>query len=207
MESSVAKQPRLAGPVFGFKRGNRIAVLQGQADVVQAIDQAVLAEGVHFKVIHLAVRTGHGLRRQVDGQLVAHIGFHLLEQLIHFGIAQDDRQQAVLEAVVEEDVGVARRDDAAKAIFFQGPRRVLTAGAATEVFPGQQYTGALVTLGVEHKVLVQRALGVVLVGVAYVQVAPLVEQVRAKTGALDRFQELLGNDLVGVHVGTVQRRD
>src|SRR3546814_12395664 len=82
----------------------------------------------------------------------------LLEQLIHFGVAQDDRQQAVLEAVVEEDVGIARRDDAAKTILFKGPWRVFATGTAAEVLTGQQDTGTLVTLGVEYEILVQRAL-------------------------------------------------
>jgi hypothetical protein len=49
-QSGVAKQPRLARTVLGFKRRNRVAVLQGQADVVQAIEQAVLAERVDLEV-------------------------------------------------------------------------------------------------------------------------------------------------------------
>ncbi len=167
----------------------------------------MLAEGIDLELQHLAVGAGHGLRLEVDAQLVARSSLDLLEQLVDFSVAQDDRQQAVLEAVVEEDVGVAGRDDAAKTVLLQGPRRVLAAGAATEVLPGQQHAGTLVTLGVEHEILVQRALGVVLVGLAHVQVAPFVEQVGAKAGALDRLEKLLGNDLVGVDVGTIQRRD
>ncbi|MNC25746.1 hypothetical protein D3C75_738450 [compost metagenome] len=84
---------------------------------------------------------------------------------------------------------------------------MFTAGAATEVLAGQQHAGALVTFGVEDEVLVQRTLGVVLVRLAHIQVAPFIEQVRAKARALDRLQELLRDDLVGVDVGTIQRRD
>src|SRR5690606_13234932 len=47
----------------------------------------------------------------------------------------------------------------------------------------------------------------VLVRLADIQVAPLVEQVRAEAAALDRLEELLGNDLVGVDVGAIQRAD
>ncbi|MNF29275.1 hypothetical protein D3C84_99740 [compost metagenome] len=84
---------------------------------------------------------------------------------------------------------------------------MFTAGAATEVLAGQQHAGALVTLGVEDEVLVQRALGVVLIRLANVEVTPLIEQVRTKTSALDRLQKLFRNDLIGVDVGTIQRRD
>ncbi|MNZ77915.1 hypothetical protein D3C78_964710 [compost metagenome] len=167
----------------------------------------MLAEGIHLEAVLLAIRTGHGLRRQVDGELVALGGLALLEQFVDFFVFQDDRQQAVLEAVVEEDVGVARRDDGTEAVLFQRPGRVLAGGAATEVLAGEEHAGALVTREVQHEVLVHRTPGVVLVRLTDVQVAPLVEQVRAKTGAFDRFEELLGDDLVGVDVGTIQRRD
>jgi hypothetical protein len=42
------------------------------------------------------------------------------------------------------------------------------------------------------------------VGLAAIQVAPFVEQVRAEARALDGFQELLRDDRVGVDVGPVQ---
>ncbi len=68
----------------------------------------------------------------IDLQLITRLSLDLLEQsstsasLKMIGIA-------VLEAVVEENVGIARRDDAAETLFFQRPWRVFTAGAATEV--------------------------------------------------------------------------
>ena len=193
--------------MLAFEGLDRIAVLQGQTDVVQTVEQAVLAERIDLEVQYLAIRAGHRLRLQVDGQLVARVGFDLLEQLVDFLVTEDDRQQAVLEAVVEEDVGKAWRDDAAEAVLVQRPWGVLTAGAATEVLPCQQHAGTLVAFVVEHELLVQRALAVVLVRLAHVQVTPLVEQIGAEAGALDRLEKLLGDDLVGVDVGTVQRRD
>ena len=51
------------------------------------------------------------------------------------------------------------------------------------------------------------AAGGVLAGLAVVQVAPLVKQVGAKARALDRLQELLGDDRVGVDVFTVHGGD
>src|SRR5690606_12273518 len=122
-------------------------------------------------------------------------------------LRQDDRQQAVFEAVVVENIGKTRRDDGAKAIFIQRPGRVFAAGATTEVFLGDQNAGTLVARLVQLKPGVQRTLAVVLAGLAFVQIAPLVKQVFTKTGALDGFQKLLGYDLVGIDVGTIQRSD
>src|SRR5690606_2736160 len=102
--------------------------------------------------------------------------------------------------VIEKDVGKARRNDGAKTEVFQRPRRMLTAGATAEVAARQQHGGALVARLVQHKIHVQRALAVVLPRITFVQVAPLVKQVRAEAGALDRLEKLLRDDLVGVDV-------
>src|SRR3990167_5339743 len=84
---------------------------------------------------------------------------------------------------------------------------MLAAGAATEVLPRQQHAGALITREIQHEIRVQRTPGAVLVGLTDIQVAPLVEQIGAEAAALDRLQELLGNDLVGVDIGAIERRD
>ena len=191
--------------MLGFESLDCVTVLQGQADVVQAIEQAVLAESVHFKVVDLAVRTGHGLRRQINAELIALARLGLLEQFINFGLGQDDRQHAVLEAVVEEDVGIARRDDRTEAVLFQRPGRVFTTGAATEVLPRQQHAGALITRKIQHEILVDRTQRAILPRLTDIQITPLIKQVLAKAGALDRLQELLGDDLIGVDVGTIKR--
>jgi hypothetical protein len=48
-------------------------------------------------------------------------------------LGQFGGQDAVFEAIVIEDVGVAGREDDAKAVIADGPRRVLAAGAAAKV--------------------------------------------------------------------------
>ena len=42
---------------------------------------------------------------------------------------------------------------------------------------------------------------------AVIEITPLVKQVRPETRALDGFQELLGNDGVGVNIRPVERCD
>ena len=148
----------------------------------------------------------HRLPLEVDGQREAGERPHRVEQPVDRGLGQHDRQQAVLVAVVEEDVGVRRRDQRPEAVVGQRPGRVLARAAAAEVAPREQDRRALVARLVEHELRVQRPLRVVHPGLAAIEVAPFVEQVRAEARALDRLQELLGDDRVGVDVGAVERR-
>ncbi len=64
----------------------------------------MLAERVDVEVDLVAVRAHHDLALQVDGEarVAAHLG--VLDQFVADLARQADRQQAVLEAVVVEDV-------------------------------------------------------------------------------------------------------
>src|SRR5690606_41961848 len=89
-------------------------------------------------------RDGYRSGKQ-DGRPVGTLGgFGLLEQLVDLILFQYDRQQAVLEAVVVEDVGKARRDDGAEAILVQRPRRMFARRATAKVLTRQQHAVALV---------------------------------------------------------------
>ena len=70
-----------------------------------------------------------------------------------------------------------------------------------------EHRRALVARLVQHEIRIERTLAVVHVRLAAIEIAPLVEEVRAEAGALDRLQELLGDDRVGVDVGPIERRD
>src|SRR5574337_987454 len=181
--SQPVREPGLARQPLGFERADLVLVAQRETDVVEAAQQAVFAEQRDFERELGAVGLDHALALQVD------------------------RQPAVLEAVVEEDVGIARRDQRAKAVLLQRPGRVLAARPAAEVLAREQDRRALVARLVQHEVGVRAARGRVHAGLAVVQVAPLVEQVRAEAGLLDRLEELLRDDRVGVDVLAVQRRD
>ena len=184
-----------------------IGMLQCQADLVQTVDQAVLAERIDLEAAdHVPVHPLDRLLRQVDDQLEAEEGLDVGEHLIDFRLREPDRQQAVLEAVVEEDVGEARRDHAPESVVVQRPRRMFTRRPAPEVLPGDQHGGALVARLVQHEVRVQRPPAVVHAGLAVIQITPFVEQVRAEAGTLDRLQELFRNDRIGIDVGAVERR-
>jgi hypothetical protein len=166
-----------------FVAADRIGVGQRQADLVQATDQAILAEGVDLEGKPRPVRGDHRLRGQIDAQAVSRVGGRLTEQPFHRVRGQDHRQKTVLEAVIEEDVGKTGGDHRAQAVVVQRPDRVLTRGPAAEVFPRQQDLGAPVLRLVEDEVRVGAAARHRHVEITRVEIAPVVEQVLAKASA------------------------
>ena len=59
--------------VFGFEGVEFGGVAEGEADVVEAVEQAVFAEGVDVEVGAEALVVGDGLGFEVDGDLVCGI--------------------------------------------------------------------------------------------------------------------------------------
>jgi hypothetical protein len=107
---------------------DRAGVLQGDADVVEATQQAVLDVGLDLEledpggaVDGLVVDVDPGLPRLGDGPAVL--------------LVEDRRQQPDLGAVGVEDVGEGGRDDRLEAEVLQRPGSVLARGAAAEVRP------------------------------------------------------------------------
>ena len=167
----------------------------------------MLARGINDERQLTTFRRDHALLGQINTQLVAGEGFDFIEQAGNIQLVQDDRQQAVLEAVVKENIGKGRRDNGAKAVLHQGPGSVLTAGTTTKVLARQQHGSALVAVLVQHKIRVQRAAGIIHAGLAMIQIAQFIKQIGAKAGALDGFEELLGDDQVRIHVLPIQGSD
>mmetsp|Transcript_6636 Transcript_6636/g.18888 ORF Transcript_6636/g.18888 Transcript_6636/m.18888 type:complete len:388 (+) Transcript_6636:1400-2563(+) len=187
----LAVQPReLLRPAL-LELGDLAAGLERDADVVEALDEAVLAEGVHLEGVLLARRGLYDLVGEVDLKVLARLAHG--EELLHLGARELDGEHGVLEAIVEEDVREARGDHAADTEVIDGPRRVLAAGAAAKVVAGDEDLGLAVRLLVEHKV---RALRAVVLRV----VPELVERRHAEAGALNGLEELLRDDHVRVDV-------
>src|SRR4051795_10364526 len=159
---------------------DRLALLQAEGDVVEAVEQTVLDVGVDVEAGG-APRPTDLLLGEVDLSLLG------LGDRAHVLDRQLDWEQADLGAVRAEDVGEARRDDGAEAVVLEGPGRVLAARAAAEVAPGDED-------------LVARQVPIGLLG-------PVVEEELAEARALHALEELLGDDLVGVDVVAVENRD
>src|SRR3954471_8011154 len=170
---------RAGALALGLVGRDVLRLLEREVDVVEAVEESVAAV--------LVEREGHGAAAEADlAALEVDLGLAGVHQGLDVLLGQHDRQQADLRAVREEDVGEARRDDRLEAVVLQRPRRVLAAGAAAEVRAGG-----------EDRVL-REAPAVLL--------RPVVEQELAEARALDALEELLGNDLVGIDVGALERR-
>src|SRR5216684_7221952 len=190
-------EPGLAQPVLRLEGGDRRRLLQGEPDIVEAVQQAVLAEGVDVEFDDAAVGPGDRLAGEIDGEPGVGALLGVVHQRVDDLLRQLDRQDAVLEAVVVEDVGEARRDDAAYAEIQERPGRVLARAAAAEILADDQDLRLPVGRLVEDEIRVLRPV---------IAVAQLVEEGLAQAGALDRLQMLLGDDLVGVDIDHRQRR-
>src|SRR3989337_550507 len=115
-----------------------LGLLQGQAYFVEPLHQAALAEGIDVEMDRAAVRSSDLLGGKVDGENRVGAARSVVDELVDLGLRQGDGQNAVLEAVVVEDVGEARRDDAAYAEIEQRPGGVLAAPAPADIFPGDR---------------------------------------------------------------------
>ena len=132
-------------------------LLQGQADIVEAVQQACLRKGSISKWI--VPPSGGAISCFSRSMVMMRIGAALgiVHQLVDLLARQHDRQDAVLEAVVVEDVGEAGRDDAADAEIQQRPGRVLARRAAAEILAGDEDLGLAVGRLVQHEIRVLAA--------------------------------------------------
>jgi len=86
----------------------------------------MFAERFDIKRDATAIRTMDFLFFKINGDGGVFAAFGIIHQLVDIFLRQTDRQNAVLEAVVIENVGKAWRDDAANAEIKQRPRRMFT---------------------------------------------------------------------------------
>ena len=117
-------------------------VAEGEADVVEAVEEAVFAEGVDVEVGVEALVVGDGLCLEVDGDLVLGVGGRTDDEGFDFGVGEAGEDDAVFAGVREEDVGEGGGDDGAEAELVDGPGGVFAGGAAAEVFLGEEDFGA-----------------------------------------------------------------
>ena len=129
--------------MVAFEVVDGVGVTQGQADVVEAVQQAVLAEWVDVEVRVEAEVVGDGLGFEVDGELVLGVFRASVEQGFDLVVGEDGEDDAVLAGVREEDVGEAGCDDGAEAVLVDGPGGVLARTAAAEVLLGDENLRAL----------------------------------------------------------------
>src|SRR6266850_4132890 len=157
---------------------DRCDVLQACADVVEAFEQNFLAGRGDFEFEHQAVFVRDGLIRQIHRKRIAFFLFRALEELFDLFLGKRGRQDAVLKAVVVENVGVARRDDHTEAVVLHTPRGVFAAGAAAKVRTRKQNRCVLVTRKIQDEFGIWFFAG---------QITPVVKEDAAEAFARERF--------------------
>src|SRR5690242_2166557 len=77
-----------------------VRVAQRQADLIEPVEEAVLAERIHVEAELLrAVGRRDHLLFEVDGQLERRERRGVVEELVHLRLGEDDGQKTVLERV------------------------------------------------------------------------------------------------------------
>src|SRR5471030_764856 len=171
----------------------------GLGDIVETGQHRVLSPRIDLERDGTAGRRDHHAVLEIDRHArVAGRGLHLVGQLLDVFDRQWHRQDAVLEAVVVEDVAEVGRDHRLDAHALQRPHRAFAGGAAAEVLSGQDDRRVAVGLLVEDAVGIFRTVRLE---------ADLLEGVGAKTFAADVVdQPLDADDEIGVDVLAHQRR-
>lgn len=198
LEVATTIQPRSLEATLGLEGTDLTLHLESQTNVIKAVDEAVPAEAINLEggdLVTLGILDL--LVDEVDLDLATGVG--LGGDLGESGFVGDrDGKHAVLESVVEEDIGEGGGDDALDTEVKKSPGGVLTGATTTEVGASDDQD-----LGLAVDTLVQDEVRVLLASCRIV--AELVEGGDTETSTLDGLQELLGDNGVGVDVGTVKR--
>src|SRR6266849_10536042 len=172
---------------------------QGEPDVIEAVQQAVLTVRIDFEPDHAAVGTAYLLLFEVDGEARIGAAVGIIEQLFQILTRDLDGEDAVLETIVVEDIAERGRNDAGDAEILERPRRMLTGRTAAEIVAGNKNLCLAISRFVEHEVRVVATI---------VAVAFLREQALAEARSLYGLEVLLGDDGVGIDIDRPQgRRD
>src|SRR5689334_20554595 len=95
-------EPGRLGVLLLFEVRDLVLRAHGQSDVVPAVQQALLAEGIDLEGDHAAIGTADLLFLQIDGDDGIGAALGIVHQLVDLFLRQLDRQNAVLEAVAIE---------------------------------------------------------------------------------------------------------
>src|SRR6185437_6746249 len=170
-----------------FVMSDCIRVLLQEAELVDAFQQAMARERFQLEADAAAVGQGDVLSLHVDAQLDARVR----QQPLVLGGGNHDREQAVFQRVVAEDVRDLAAQNRVDAVVQQRPRRVLARGTAAEVAPRHHDGAALRFRPVQREGGVVAAVG---------QIAPVVEAQLAQARARGGGEEARRDDAVGVDV-------
>jgi hypothetical protein len=126
-------------------------VAQCQPDVVQTLEQTVAGEVIDLESGGKSVIVFDCALLQVDGQAVVGEICCATGNFRDLLFAQNDREDAILHAVVGKDVRERGSDDRPETKVLQGPHRVFARRSAAEILSSHQDAGAGVARLVQGK--------------------------------------------------------
>src|ERR1700730_17458480 len=118
---------------LGLESFNFRGLLQGQAGIVETVREAMFAERVDIEVDDAAIGAANFLGFEIDRERCIGAALGVIHELGEVYWRNNDRKNTVLEAVVIENIGKTRRDDAADSKVEERPGSMLARGAATEI--------------------------------------------------------------------------
>src|ERR1700722_14333486 len=121
--------------VEGFVGRNLSLMLQGEPDIVQAVQQAVADKFVDREFSAKALIVPHFALLQVDGELITVYLMSSSHNLSGLILGQQYREETILRAVICKDIGKGGGNDRAESEIRKSPDRVLARGTAAEIFP------------------------------------------------------------------------
>ena len=104
----------------GFVGGDVGLVLQGEADIVKPVQEAVAHEVVDLEAGRESLIVVDLALLEVDGEVIATL-LGAAHEFCYLIFGQRDVEESILGAVVGEDVSERRSDDGAEAIVGQSP--------------------------------------------------------------------------------------
>ena len=122
----------------GFVGVEDLGVAEGEGDVVEAVEEAVFAEGVDVEAGVETFVVGDGLVFEVDGDPVGGVCGGSGDEEFDLCVVEADEDDAVFAGVGVENVGEAGGDDGEETVLVDGPGGVFAGGAAAEVLFSEQ---------------------------------------------------------------------
>ena len=189
-----ARRRREPGRPRRLERGDLVRMVERQADVVEAVQQAVLAERLDLERVLQAVAVRDRLVLEVDASARSPGSpFAQSAIVLHCSSGRRISSRPFFAELLKKMSANDGAMIALKPYLLERPGRVLARRAAAEVVAGHQDRAVGVLRAVQHEVRVV--------------LAPALEEELAPAGPLDPLQVDGRDDLVGVDVGAVERHD
>src|SRR6202171_2442508 len=167
---------------LGLESFNFRGFLQGQAGIVETVREAMFVERIDIEGDDAAIGAANFLGFEIDRERRIGAALGVIHELGEVFWRNNDRKNTVLEAVVIENIGKTRRDDAADSKVEERPGSMLARGAATEIISRDKNFGFAIGRLVQDE---RGIFGSILL------VAEFGEKPAAQAGALDCLEILL----------------